>query len=80
MANVAHLAADIAESLQRLEAAAGQSSWENMVESHPDIATAIEQAVEVGATAEDVYRRLRANHDADFCRWCRTVARYLETQ
>jgi len=80
MANVAHQVADKAEALQRLEAAAGQSSWENMVESHPDIATAIENAVAAGASSDDVYRTLRSNHDPDFCRWCRTVARFLETQ
>lgn len=78
MAKQAHLEASKAEALTALEVAAGRSSWENMVESHPDIATAIEDAVAAGATADEVYRTLRTNHDAEFCKWCRTVARFLE--
>lgn len=66
------------EALTKLEVAAGRSSWENMVESHPDIAAAIDAAVDAGASADDVYRTLRTNHDVEFCKWCRTVARFLE--
>lgn len=66
--------------LRQLDAAAGQSSYDNMLEAYPDIADAIEGAIGAGATAEDVYRTLRVNHDVDFCRWARTVARYLEAK
>lgn len=78
MAQQTHLEAGKADALAALETAAGLSSWESMVESHPEIATAIEGAIAAGATSDDVYRTLRKDHGVEFCKWCRTVARYLE--
>lgn len=64
--------------LQKLDAAAGANSWENMREAYPEIAEAIDQAIAVGVKSEQIYARLSANHGQEFCKWCRTVARYLE--
>ena len=64
--------------LARLDAAAGENSWENMRETHPEIAARIEQAIAVGVDSERIYGRLLTNHGMEFCKWCRTVARYLE--
>lgn len=75
----AELAARRMSALVRLDNAAGASSWENMQESHPEIAASIEYAVSFGVTAEQIYGRLLRNHDAQFCKWVRTVARYLES-
>jgi hypothetical protein len=70
--------AEIAATLNALRHTAGESSWENMQREHPMIASRLEDAIDAGATATDVYRSLLKDHGADFCRWCRTVAKYLE--
>jgi len=65
--------------LNLLDAAAGESSWNNMQEQYPALATRLEQAIRAGVSSDEIFRRLRANHGAEFCKWCRTVARYLES-
>ena len=64
--------------LDSLDMAGGENSWVNMQETHPLIADRIEQAVAAGASPERIYSRLLANHGMEFCKWCRTVARYLK--
>lgn len=68
-----------ADALDKLDAVAGRNSWENLQEAFPEVAAAISNAVDLGVTSETIYGRLLRNHGLEFCKWCRTAARYLES-
>lgn len=64
--------------LDKLDAAAGRNSWENLQEAFPEVAAAVSDAVDLGVSSDVIYGRLVRNHGVEFCRWVRTAARFLE--